>query len=237
MTLAIPDDLTPHALATLHAALRLSEASDDGEVAGGARALETELRRSRWAVLRALIELEERRLVRREPGTRARAARIVVLVRGARTHANKGSGGKSGSGEWRKMRARLGGYERAMREVQEQRDEAKREAEALRRKRRLDADPALVGLLADLAHSADCTDHPCERCEATIRKVEAARADYATEGEIVERLEHADALVRAGAELLASLQDRGIGAAMRRADAARAFAAAVQARGELEARA
>lgn len=198
-------------------------------------ALRLELGTQERNTMYALAELVAAGLVRRTGHTRAAVHRVVVLLHNKAANNGQGSGGKTSSKEWRQERARLGGLERALREVQAQRDHAKQEADALRRGRRLAADPALVGLLADLTHASDCASPSCRRCEAISRAVEAGRAEYVTEGEIVETLEQAAGLKRAGAELVAALGDRGVGAMQRRDDAIRAFVAAMNTTDELRA--
>jgi hypothetical protein len=157
------------------------------------------------------------------PGIPPRVRRETSAV------VEQGSGGHApGSGGWREMRARVGGLQRAIIEVQEQRDAAKAEADALRRGRRLEANAPLVGLLEDLTHATDCpVPLTCKRCEAIARRVEERRAEYVAETEIVERLERAGAIEAAGTELLDAVRDRSVGAMQRRAAAAAALARAV----------
>jgi hypothetical protein len=215
--------LSTPARAALLAAVELARTATppDGIVPGGVPALARVLQRSRYRVHVAVAELERAGLVRRIGQTRAARLFVVELVT---VSSEIGPRADIGSGDWRTLRARVGGLERAIREVQEQRDQAKRENDALRRGRRLDANASLVGLLADLDHAADCALPSCRRCLEIGRRVDAGRAEYLPEAELLEQLEAAGALRAAGIELLDAMRDRGVGAAARRGDAARAFA-------------
>lgn len=129
--------------------------------------------------------------------------------------------------DWTKIRASIGGMQRALREVQEQRDKARREADALRKGKRIEANAALVGLLRDLQHASDCADPNCRRCLAINRAVEAERGEYVTEDELIRQLDRARAIEQRGAAVLRTLRDTSIGAAARRHEALRAFALAI----------
>jgi len=101
--------------------------------------------------------------------------------------------------EWRRLRAQVGGLERAMREVMAQRDEARatlrkyEEAKASRAWQRA-ADPELVKIKADLLHAADCARPTCPRCERIVLDLESERPRYADEREVIEALVEADVL-------------------------------------------
>lgn len=236
----IPEALTSPQRATLWAAMVLASeaATVTGEVPGGTRAIADRRGTTVRMVQLDCVELEALGLVRRRGHTSSAQVFVVELAKLA-SQGGQGSGGTRTSGgsiddpRFRKWRAELGGVKRALKEVTGQRDAAKAEADSLRKGRRLNADPALVALLVDLDHAVDCAAPSCGRCYKIGRKVEAARADYATEAEIVDRIERAEALVVAGTELVDAQMDRSVGAQARRAAAFRAFALVVRANAEL----
>lgn len=133
---------------------------------------------------------------------------------------------------WRQLRAQVGGLERALRETQAQRDEARAtleryEAAKAARAWQRAADPERVALLADLGHAADCGDVDCERCSSILLRVEAERPRYAAEHEVAELLVVADLLRRGVVELLAAARMQGVGRAARVARAMHALRAIV----------
>lgn len=120
--------------------------------------------------------------------------------------------------QWRQLRAQVGGLERALREVQSQRDEARRQLEEYKvakaeRAWKRAGDPERVALLADLGHAADCGDPDCDRCEAILLRVEAELPRYADERLLVERLDRAEQLQAAGRSLVDAWRVVGIGRA------------------------
>lgn len=69
------------------------------------------------------------------------------------------------NGDWHALRARVGGLERAIREVQGQRDLARTElAKANGGAKVKELEVELVTVRALLAHATACTDPDCERC-------------------------------------------------------------------------
>lgn len=106
---------------------------------------------------------------------------------------------------FRSLRARIGGLKRALVEVTAQRDKERARVRELEeqlraRPRAAASDENLAAFLADLEHSADCTD-VCERCEGVMRDL-AALPDYLrAPREIAGELESGRLLMRA-AELL-----------------------------------
>lgn len=214
--------LDPTALAVLAVAVDLAANADPpGVVPAPAVATITRiLGLHRRTIRRHLGVLEGRRLLRRHHRTSA----TVLLVDALGTPVSQGAGRIVERQDFRELRARVGGLQRAIKEAMAERDAAAAEAQELRRARRLEANASLVGLLVDLEHATDCVDVDCERCLEIGRKVETARPEWTAEAEIVERLQHADALRAAGQALLGAMRDQGVGAMARRATAARAFA-------------
>jgi hypothetical protein len=136
--------------------------------------------------------------------------------------------------EWRALRARLGGLDRALREVQSQRDDARgrvRELEleraALRRREGATYSPEIAALRADLMHAADCAVPDCARCAMATRRLEDTRPRYVDEAELAEALERWRALEVASMALVDAYRDRSALAMRRRYVAARAVAAAL----------
>lgn len=136
--------------------------------------------------------------------------------------------------EWRQLRARLGGLDRAMREIQGQRDDARarvleleRERAALRRREAAAYSPEIAALRADLIHAADCAAPDCARCAMATRRLEDTRPRYVDEAELAEALERWRALEVASIALVDAYRDRSALAMRRRYVAARAIAAAL----------
>lgn len=142
---------------------------------------------------------------------------VVVEVRRARRRApvsevapRDSLGRPQKPAEWRRLRAQVGGLERAMREVMAQRDEAR---EALRRYEEAKAssawtkaaDPELVAIKADLMHAADCGHPTCRRCERILFRLESERPRYADEREVVAELELGRVLTVACGRLLEAM--------------------------------
>ena len=212
-------------------------AADDGEVDGGQPRLAQTLGVSARHVRRALADLEDAGLARRVGQNR-------VFVSTAQVRIGPPSSGEVPSErhpdapvdprkdpEWRSLRARVGGLQRALEEVQEQRDAARAAQAALekeaRRQSRLGVSPDVVALGADLAHRADCLDPECDRCLAIVQRIEEERPRYAREDEIVERIERGALLESAARLLLRAQGARDVGARRRAALAAHAMRAIV----------
>ncbi len=190
--------------------------------------------------LRAL-GFTRRRYLRLEGGVRAyvyqrpdQVAPVATLRKGGRASLPGAtrSPAPTSDPEWRQLRARVGGLERAIAEVQQQRDTARarvRELEAEKYKQsRLDVDPEVVALRLALEHAFACADSDCDTCREGYREIKAARPRYEREAELVEALNGARIVFGAGAVLLAAERAQGVGAAQRRFEARRAFAAAVE---------
>lgn len=151
---------------------------------------------------------------------------------------SRGSGAKPApkspaqSKEWRQLRARIGGVQRALREVQAQRDAAQAQLADLHRQARQhrhDAtDPSMTRLLADLRHCVDCLDPDCGRCHQVQRRIDDRAEQYATETEVAALIERSQGVVAAARAVLASLSDRGVGSIASRAAAMRALAQSLE---------
>lgn len=101
--------------------------------------------------------------------------------------------------EWRRLRAQVGGLERALREAMAQRDEARATLRKYEERKASSAwqraaDPELVAIKADLLHAADCARPTCSRCERIVLELESERPRYADEREVVAALAEADVL-------------------------------------------
>ncbi len=207
------------ALAVLAMATELAQGEPRGIVQGGFGALERATGLSERRTREIVRALEARGLIKSSGNTRARTLSVLVLRRSTAANAT------GATGDFRELRARVGGLQRAIKEAHEQRDRAEAEMHQLRRSQRLEANASLVGLLADLDHATDCVDVDCRRCLEISRKIDAAHPEYLAEQALAEQLEAAKVLRTAGAELLAAMRDQGVGAHARRATTARAFAA------------
>lgn len=146
--------------------------------------------------------------------------------------------------EWRQLRARAGGLERALREAQQQREVAMRKVDevlargrhrvALREEQGISTtvEIEIAAMRKDLVHAADCGDPDCERCLAILDRLEDGRARYVTEEELAERLRQADALRTCARAIVEAVRDRGVGSRARFADGLRALALALDGKHE-----
>jgi hypothetical protein len=113
--------------------------------------------------------------------------------------------GEGSNPEFRWLRARMGGLERALAAAQAK----NAEAAALLAKldgRALDGSPAVAAMRADLLHAADCGDPDCERCVRIVDALEDADGPYATEREVSERIARGTIAERAGRAVVEALR-------------------------------
>jgi hypothetical protein len=200
-------------------------ADDTGEVPGGqpalARAMGTQMRNVRYA----LGELEDRRLARRVGthrvfvGGTASAALDGQIEppalqqrwrsdrRRFRTEPDARNPGAGTNPEFRHLRARMGGLERALAVAKAKNDEA---ATLLAKfdGRSLDATPAVAAMRADLLHAADCGDPDCNRCVRIVDTLEEEEGPYASHREVSERLARGGLAERAGRIAVSALRAR-----------------------------
>jgi hypothetical protein len=177
--------------------------------------------KSRVSVYSAINELESQRFVRREG--RTNAMRLVVLVQKPEqtsTQEQDAIGRRVGPSEWRSLRARLGGTQRALAQVQVQRDAARARLRELERGHRASAwrhaaDPELVALRRDLLHAADCGDPDCARCAEALFELESGTPRYADVDEMIAALDRGEVVERAATALVESLR-MGVGSQSRR---------------------
>lgn len=195
----------------LEAAKGLARASGGRVVDGGLRAISRAVGRSLPRVQPEVCELEAIGAVRRT-GPRQVDALLVVRLRlrmppaPAPLPPPPALDRVSHDPEWRSLRARAGGLERALREVQAQRDDARAQLAAILESRQATRAPSEVALRDDLTHAADCCDPSCARCEAILHRLDVGRPAYSTADELEQRLRAADWTQRAGAALVAALK-------------------------------
>lgn len=121
-------------------------------------------------------------------------------------------------------RARLGGLERALREVQQQRDDA----QARLRAKEGGASKGVAGaMLADLRHLSGCDNGGCERCDAIRSRVSARHPQYVPAGDVADALERGAAAQQSAVVVLKALAATGPGARDQLRRAAQALSLAV----------
>jgi hypothetical protein len=188
----------------------------EGEVDGGVRLLARVCERTTRSIERALRELERKRppLAWRAHG-RVRVALgddVKTTVRVATQVAPLDpSYRRSKDKDWKALRAKLGGMQRAYKEKDE---EVRELREKLARAAAINdgGDPQLVALLRDVKHAASCFDLDCDRCEDIVKRVEAARPRYENALEQAHKQNAAELAMRAASALLAALRSRAPGA-------------------------
>jgi hypothetical protein len=151
-------------------------------------------------------------------------------------HERDRLGRKTGSFDWRKARAQMGGLKRAMDAAI--RDKAAAEAQLERISSQLYADrqaqaalgvnAELAALRHDLQHCVTCEAMACPRCNGIRLRLGSDRERYATAVELSAKVDRAEAVMRAGTDLVAALRDQGVGAAERRARARASFVRLVE---------
>jgi hypothetical protein len=229
--------LSPRARSILLAAIQRADA--EGTVGATQKDLGRLAGLHRNSVVLAMAELRDAGLLR----TVARTRGMCIILDGdfsAAVQMSPGTSGATKDPEWRRLRARAGGLERALREAQRQREVAMRKIDELMGRgafreavnAEAGADVQLAAMRRDLLHAADCGDPDCERCDEILARAESGRRTYVAEGEVVDKLRQADALEACGRAILDAVRDRSVGSRQRFADGLRALALALDGKHE-----
>lgn len=136
-------------------------------------------------------------------------------------------GRRTGNFEWRRIRAQLGGLQRATNEAIERRRVAEAELEKIGSKlyeehtaeSRLGVNVEVAAYRADLEHAIGCSLAVCPRCEEIVERLGIDRARYVKAADVSATLERHEQLVVAVGEMFAAQRDKGLGAAGRRVNA------------------
>ena len=164
---------------------------------------------------RAMSELVTTGLVHRSGRTRglyryvdAKLLKALQLPVSRRTHDDG----------WRELRARVGGYMRALRSAQRRLASAHEQIErhASARLAEAGAGVDVAWIYREARHASDCLDPDCERCLETSRLLEDDDADV--KAEVLEQLDEAAALKAAARLVVEAQRDHGVGSMARRAN-------------------
>lgn len=96
------------------------------------------------------------------PSRQSHATETIVVGRQSKRHVDR----RTDNGEWRTLRAKVGGLQRAFERAQQQKLAAERQVEEMQRARAAPppVERELVALRQWVVHATTCRDHDCESC-------------------------------------------------------------------------